>query len=43
MTRFVNKNSGTAVVTDNRFRPMTDEEMELDLDETELLDSKEEE
>ena len=43
MTRFVNKNSGTVAVTDNRFRPMTDEEMELDLDETELLDSKEEE
>ena len=43
MTRFVDKNNDTSEVTDDRFRPMTDEEMELELDETELLDSKKDE
>ena len=29
-----------SIADKNRFTPMTDEEMELDLDETELLESK---
>ena len=43
MTRFVNKTNDASTVADDRFRPMTDEEMELELDETELLDSKKDE
>ena len=39
MSKIVNKRT---VVEDNRFRPMTDEEMDLELDEIELLESDQE-
>lgn len=39
MSKIVNKK---AVVEDNRFRPMTEEEMDLELDEIELLESDQE-
>lgn len=43
MTKLVNKNTIIPKSTEERFRPMTDEETELELDEEELLESKEDE
>lgn len=43
MTKMANKQPIGTSDSAQRFRPMTDEEMELDLDETELLESREEE
>lgn len=42
MTKFVNKNTLAPSDSETRFQSMTEEEMELELNEEELLDSKEE-
>ena len=42
MTKLVNPRLKSPESSEERFRSMTEEEMELELDEIELLDSKEE-